>query len=601
MAVSCIRGAPTYSRTTPVWRRGPGLAGRTATLLCLLTLALAPCLTASGSPSVDVPSGLILRVVRTGPVEASVLGVAVSLNDLVELMVDGAAVGTTTPVWNLDYWFLHVPVTDRSVVRTRIGPLQSSPVQVPPYTPTRVGPAGFLYADGARLLRDGTPVQLFGVNEPTAFSYALIASGLYGWSDPDQYWGDNGLLPSGPDARITNVSTPDALWSAYFRYFLHYEANASEPLHPAPNLLRIWIVDENFGLEKAYAAWRADPSAFWRIFDSLVYWAGRAGVYLVPVLGHMDVERDNAMYDVTSPEYARHLALVRAIVARYDEDPHIAMWDLWNEADVNNDAYWVGVGGIDGFRTWASRYLADVKPYASNHLLTLGTGGWTLFPGVPSFGWQYHFFWNDIPGLEVSSHHGYATSEDSYLVDWQTAWHEALGIPHFEGEYGYNEYPGPSGIGVGYWPWFTERTRDAGWPAIATLVFLDNGRGAYADYPFDGALPDYEPGDPRAPDAPPVAAFEVRPPSPRARSLTTFNASVSSDDFGIVRSAWWFGDGSNATGVTVAHLFPYPGDYPVVLLVADAEGHVDTWTLVVHVAPARDLASSDPGDVGSWP
>ena len=577
----------------PPFESARSLRGSCAVILILVIVAAGvalfqtqPVAAGDGTRPLDGPgAGLLLRVIRTGPGEASVLGVATSLNDTVVLIVDGLRVANRTPVWNLDYWFLHVPVSDGSVVQTRIGSALSPAVPVPAYAPRPVGPPGFVYARGTSFMVNNTPIQFFGVNEPTAFPYALIASGLYGWANASRYWGENRLFPSGPDARIANVSSADELWRAYFRYLLHYQNVSSEPFDPSPNLLRIWIVDENFGMEQAYRAWRDHPAEFWGLLDRLVYWADRAGVYLVPVLGHMDVDRDNAMYDPSSPMYARHLDLVRAIVARYDDNPRIAMWDLWNEADVNNDAYWTAAGGIAGYRAWAARYLADVKRYSPNHLLTLGTGGWTLFPGAPGFGWSYHFFWNEIPGMEVSSHHNYATSEDAYLIDWQSAWHEALGLPHFEGEYGYNDFPGPSGIGVGYWPWFTNGARAAGWQAISAMVLLDNGRGAYADYPYDGSLPQYPAGPPPPVDRPPVAAFTVSPPAPTMRSLVTFNASISSDDVGIVRYEWAFGDHGFAQGVTVQHVFPGAGDFPVTLTVTDISGGRDTWTLVVHVSP----------------
>lgn len=570
---------------------------RRVLVACALTaLALVPLAldTVGSSPPMEVtpdPS-LPFRVIRTGPLEASVLGVALTPEDKVELLINGAVVGTTGPKSDLDYWFLRVPVSTGSIVWTRIGQIASRAVVVPPYAPRPVGPAGFLYTDGTSFVRDGVPVSLFGANEPTAFSYALIASGLFGWSNPERFWGRNQLFPSGPDATIENVSSADDLWREYFRYFLHYQEEAREPSHPPPNLLRIWIVDENYGLEKAYHAWKDRPTVFWRTLDALVYWAGRAGISLVPVLGQMSVVRDNRMYEPTSSLYARHLELVRAIVARYDGDPRIAMWDLWNEADVNNNAYWGSVGGIVGYRSWASRYLRDVKSYSPNHPLTLGSGGWTDFPGVPRFGWRYHFFWNEIPGLEVSHHHGYGTAEDDYLIDWQTAWHEALGLPHYEGEYGYNEYPGPSGIGYGYWPWFTERTRSAAWPAVSAMVLLDNGRGPYSDYPYHGSLPIYPPGDPQIADKPPVAAFATLAQRPHAGDAIVFDASISSDDVGITRYEWWFGDGTSGTGRLIEHTFYEPGRHTVRLSVTDTAGNRDTWSFVVLVRPSwpRGLA-----------
>jgi len=572
--------------------RRPRIVRRTILLAVILVLLGLPFVglvqglrtTDSGVPGAESPD-LILHVARTGPTEASVLGVALTLNDTIELLVDGVPVANTTPVWNLDYWFLHVPVSDNATVQIRIDLLTSPAVSVPPYVPQRVGPPGFVYADGARLMLNGSPIQLFGMNEQTSFPFALIASGLYGWDDPGQYWGRNDLFPSDRNGTIANVSSADDLWREFFRYILHYENVSSEPSSPRPNLLRIWIIDEGFGVDMAYAAWKSNASAFWGIFDRLVYWADRAGIYLVPVLGHQGPTREHDLYDVNSTLYAHHLELVRAIVARYDDNPRIAMWDLWNEPDVNDDAYWASVGGIVGFRAWASRYLEDVKPYSPNHLLTLGLGGWTLFPGVPAFGWRYHVFWSDISGLEVSQHHTYSTAEDQYLVDWETAWHEASPIPHYESEVGYNLDSGPNPFGYGYWPWFMEQTRAAGWPALGTMLLSDNGKGPYADYPYNGTLPDYPPAPPPPEDRPPVAAFTFSPAAPVKSQRVTFNASIASDDFGIVNYTWSFGGKGTLYGVTVQRVFGSAGDVPVTLTVTDTSGNEDNFTLVVHVSP----------------
>src|SRR2546425_5613550 len=184
--------------------------------------------------------------------------------------------------------------------------------------------------------------------------------------------------------------------------------------------------------------------------------------------------------------------LVGAIMDRYNLNARIAMWDLWNEPDIGHDAYWASVGGIDGFKAWAGGYIADVKPHSSNHLVTMGIGGSTTFPGVTPLRRPYQFFYNDIPGLDVSNHHTYSTAEDQYLVDFETDWHQALCKPHYESEFGYNLWdPGNNSLGYGYWPWYANHTRTAGWSAISTMVFLNNSKGPYADYPYLGPLPPY--------------------------------------------------------------------------------------------------------------
>src|SRR2546428_709250 len=258
----------------------------------------------------------------------------------------------------------------------------------------------------------------------------------------------------------------------------------------------------------------------------MVYRANRSGFFLVPVLGHFDGAPDNRFFTTTTLQYAHQIEVVRAMMDRYDSEPRIAVWDLWNEPDVNNDVYWASVGGSVGFRAWASQYIADVKPHSPNHLITIGTAGESSFPGVPGLGWQYHFFFNDIPGLEVSQHHTSGTAEDAALIDWETAWHEALGIPHFEGNYMYSLQPGPNPVGYGYWPWFTEQSRARGWPAITTTVLFDDGRGPYADYPYTGPLPSY-PANAPPPNGQPRPSFVFSPSAPRVASAVQFDASTA--------------------------------------------------------------------------
>ncbi|TLZ70640.1 MAG: hypothetical protein E6K06_07515, partial [Methanobacteriota archaeon] len=356
----------------------------------LLAVAAVPAI-ASSTP-VSEQAALLLRVVRTGPTEASVLGVALTPSDAVELLVNGSVIASRAPEANLDYWFLDLGVTDTSIVETRIGLATSPAVVVPAYV--------------AQPARPG-------------------------------------------------VIDADSFWREYFRYFLHYNAVAGSPTNPKANVLRVWIADDSWVSEGTYLAWKANATVFWNVFDRMVYWANRSGFFLVPVLGHFDGAPDNRFFMTTTLQYAHQIEVVRAIMDRYNSEPRIAMWDLWNEPDVNNDVYWATVGGIVGFRAWASQYIADVKPHSPNHLLTIGTAGESSFPGVPGLGWQYHFFFNDIPGLEVSQHHTSGTAEDPALIDWETAWHQALGIPHFEGNYMYSLQPGPNPFGYGYWPWFT--------------------------------------------------------------------------------------------------------------------------------------------------
>ncbi len=547
----------------------------------------------------ETPS-IYVRVVRTGWTTAAVLGVqnGTSSGVSVSILVQGVVTNSTSTIYNGEFWSLTVPVANGSAVQAAIGSSISYPVNVPTYASQPVAPRGIIYAHGSQLMLNGTPIQLFGGDEETAFTYAMLASGLSPTSNPSQYWGNNQLFPSGPDTKIANVSSVDQLWQRFFQYFLHYNQVAGSPSNPKVNVIRITIVDDSFIPDGAYNAWQTNPTGFWQLFDSMLYWAGRAGIYVVPVLGHLangpSITPDEDYYNVSSVKFAHQVALVSAILARYNNDSRIAMWDLWNEPDVWNNNYWSSVGGISGFRNWASTYIADVKPYSSNHLINMGIGGFTLFPGAPGFGWEYYFFFNDIPGLDVGSNHYYATAQDQYLIDWPTAWHIGLNKPNFEGEFGYNA-PN-NALGYGYWPWYAQQTRASGWPAIASMVFLDDGKGPYADYPYTGMLPSWPPGNGSAGPGP-VASFSYSPSSPAAGQPISFDASSSSDAAPITSYAWNFGDQTTGTGVTVGHTYSTAGTYTVSLQITDSNAGTNTTTNLVPVSSSSGGSPSVPPSV----
>lgn len=539
------------------------------------------------SPTVVDPSLLSITVRRTSPTEAGVLGtIDNTILGPVDLLVDGSVYATLDDPWTGEYWFANVPVGNGTVVQARVGSTESSAVTVPTYVDLQPeGPPGFVYADGTQLMVDGQPITLFGPNEGTAFSWALIAfAGLA--ANPDQYRGWNQLFPDGPETVIPGVTTPNELWREYFRYFLHYQQTGN-PAHPPSNLLRIWVTDLNFG-DIAYDVWESQPLVFYEIFDTMLYWADRAGVYVVPILGqNSNTPPDNAYYDTSSPQYVRHVAFTREVLKRYDNNSRIAMWDLWNEADVWNDAYWGSAGGMDGYRAWLTALVGDVRNYSQNHLFTIGNSASTFVPGNPGFGWRRFFAFNDIPGVDVAHEHSYFEIPDDYLLDWRRDWAEALGIPFYMGEYGYSG-SGPSSLGYGYWPWFTEGWLARGHGPVSPMVFLDNGQGAYADYPYLGPLPAYD-GDedpPIPPDFPPVADFDYAPAVPNPGENVTFNASASRDNEGIVRYQWYFADGTPLVeGMVVDHVYANPGAYEVWLTVTDTSNQAHSTAQVVDVVP----------------
>jgi PKD repeat protein len=72
---------------------------------------------------------------------------------------------------------------------------------------------------------------------------------------------------------------------------------------------------------------------------------------------------------------------------------------------------------------------------------------------------------------------------------------------------------------------------------------------------------------------PPVAAFTALPASGAAPLPVTFDASLSSDADGSIRSyTWTFGDGTSATGLTAAHSYTSGGTYTATLTVTDNQG-----------------------------
>jgi PKD repeat protein len=74
-------------------------------------------------------------------------------------------------------------------------------------------------------------------------------------------------------------------------------------------------------------------------------------------------------------------------------------------------------------------------------------------------------------------------------------------------------------------------------------------------------------------NSPPAAVFEMSASTGEAPLTVEFDASGSSDSDGtIVSYEWDFGDGHDATGDTVEHIFEEAGTYTVTLTVCDDQG-----------------------------
>jgi len=86
------------------------------------------------------------------------------------------------------------------------------------------------------------------------------------------------------------------------------------------------------------------------------------------------------------------------------------------------------------------------------------------------------------------------------------------------------------------------------------------------------------------PNAAPTAAFTNDPATPEPGQSVTFDASGSGDADGTITSYEWdLGDGTTATGETVAHTYGSEGSYSVTLTVTDDEGATGTTTTDVSV------------------
>ncbi len=85
----------------------------------------------------------------------------------------------------------------------------------------------------------------------------------------------------------------------------------------------------------------------------------------------------------------------------------------------------------------------------------------------------------------------------------------------------------------------------------------------------------------------PTAAFVVSPAHAAAGSAVLFDGAKSTDaGASIVSYSWSFGDGATGSGVTAAHTYAKPGDYPVTLTVTDTRALTASTTAAVPVRAA---------------
>src|SRR5437879_5535268 len=106
----------------------------------IVVVALALFLVASSMPSVGSivgPDALTLTILskRTGPNEASALGTVENTptpgGNLVELLVNGAVVRSTTSYGSGEHWFTTVPASDDATIQTRRGSIDYALAALP--------------------------------------------------------------------------------------------------------------------------------------------------------------------------------------------------------------------------------------------------------------------------------------------------------------------------------------------------------------------------------------------------------------------------------------------------------------------------------------
>jgi len=95
---------------------------------------------------------------------------------------------------------------------------------------------------------------------------------------------------------------------------------------------------------------------------------------------------------------------------------------------------------------------------------------------------------------------------------------------------------------------------------------------------------------------PPIASFTESTETAYTGETISFNASASYDPDGFIVSYFWdFGDGTNATGVTVSHSYADNGTYVVTLRVVDDDGAESTTSstkTILNTAPVAAFTES---------
>ena len=89
-----------------------------------------------------------------------------------------------------------------------------------------------------------------------------------------------------------------------------------------------------------------------------------------------------------------------------------------------------------------------------------------------------------------------------------------------------------------------------------------------------------------------TVSFTYYPMNPETNQSIWFNATATSS-INIVSWEWDFGDGNNASGKNVTHIYSMDGNYTVTLTVEDADGRTAVITKTITVLPAQNENGGD--------
>lgn len=108
--------------------------------------------------------------------------------------------------------------------------------------------------------------------------------------------------------------------------------------------------------------------------------------------------------------------------------------------------------------------------------------------------------------------------------------------------------------------------------------------------PLPTPIPPPTTNPPPAVNQPPVAQFTMTPGEGTTQTEIHFNAAASTDGDGqIVEYLWSFGDGNEASGVTVSHVYQTPGIRTVSLRVVDNDGAIHQRNRTINISESPSV------------